>query len=316
MESRGPGKEQAVTESGGGSGGAGEGRVPADVPGDESPRTEAPGEVPANLRIGTSGYVFDDWAGSFYPKGLPRRDWLAFYASEFSVVEINATYYRIPPPATMASMAARTPPSFRFVVKANQAMTHGSSADGSSRDPDVYSRFLDALAPMEDAGKLDGVLLQFPFSVRNEARHRAHLGFLREQFGDRTLWAEFRHESWDRKPVYDFLRQQGIGFCAVDEPRLDGLFPDTCLATSDQGYVRFHGRNAATWWGGGHERYNWTYTEGELSEWLEKLRSLASGTSTTTVFFNNCYMGRAVQGARLLQRLLGLRGKLELDLGQ
>jgi uncharacterized protein YecE (DUF72 family) len=167
---------------------------------------------------------------------------------------------------------------------------------------------------MIDAGKLDGVLLQFPFGVRNQTAHRAHLAFLREAFGDLPLWAEFRHESWNQEPVYAFLRTLGMGYCAVDEPALAGLMPPVCRSTSDTGYVRFHGRNAETWWGGGDRRYDWDYSREELEEWLGKLRDLASATRVTYVFFNNCYMGRAVKGARLLQKILGLTGSLELEL--
>jgi uncharacterized protein YecE (DUF72 family) len=126
---------------------------------------------------------------------------------------------------------------------------------------------------------------------------------------------EFRHDSWNTEPVYDFLERLGLGFCAVDEPRLPGLFPPVCRATTDRAYVRFHGRNAETWWGGGHERYDWTYTADELGEWLDDIRRLTTSASTTHVFFNNCYMGRAVKGARLLRKLLGLPGPPELDLG-
>jgi len=261
------------------------------------------------LRIGTSGYVFDDWVGPFYPRGLPRADFLKFYAGEFDVVEINATYYRIPPPRTFAGMCARTPPGFRFVVKAHQDMTHRRS-----RDPAVYATFRDSLAPMVEAGKLDGVLLQFPFGVQNDEGSRTHLAYLRDAFPGLPLWAEFRHESWNRDPVYAYLERLGIGFCAVDEPRLEGLFPPVCRRTSDTGYVRFHGRNAGTWWGGGDRRYDWEYAREELEEWMENLRDLASATRSTYVFFNNCYMGRAVKGARLLRKILGLSGTLELDL--
>ncbi len=88
------------------------------------------------LWIGASGYSYDDWIGSFYPKGTPRSDFLAYYAAKFPVVEVNATYYRIPPARTFETMVQRTPPDFRFVVKANQDMTHHLSRDrASSRRP-------------------------------------------------------------------------------------------------------------------------------------------------------------------------------------
>ena len=260
------------------------------------------------LMIGTSGYVFDDWVGPFYPKGLSRADHLRYYAARFPVVEINATYYRIPAPRSFAAMAGKTPRDFLFIAKANQEMTHRGN-----RDPDLYRAYLEAISPLREAGKFDGVLLQFPFGFRNDAPSRAHLAFLRESLPGMRLWAEFRHESWNRKEVFDFLRRLSVGFCAVDEPDLPGLMPPVAAATSDTAYVRFHGRNRETWWGGGHRRYDWDYRAEELSEWLERIRDLARETERTYVFFNNCYMGRAVRGARLLRELLGLENEPELQ---
>lgn len=261
------------------------------------------------LRIGASGYSYPDWTGAFYPKGLPQRDFLKYYASRFPVVEVNATYYRIPPARSFEIMATRTPPHFVFVVKGHQDMTHKRS-----RDRAVYSAFLEAIRPLEVAGKFDGVLLQFPFAFHNDASERDHLAFLREALPGMRVWVEFRHESWAKKSVMEYLRSLSLGYCSVDEPRLPGLMPPVAVATTDSGYVRFHGRNAATWWNGGHRRYDWEYSEAELNEWLDRIRQLASETDRTYVFFNNCYMGRAVKSARLLRRLLGLETELELGL--
>ena len=126
------------------------------------------------LWIGASGYSYDDWVGSFYPRGTSRSDFLAFYAAKFPVVEVNATYYRIPPPRTFESMVRRTPDDFRFVVKANQDMTHHQSREAS-----LYRGYLDSIKPIREAGKFDGVLLQFPFGFQNNSRNRSHLAFLR-----------------------------------------------------------------------------------------------------------------------------------------
>ncbi len=265
-------------------------------------------ELRTRLLIGASGYSFDDWVGPVYPKGTPRSEFLARYARMFPVVEINATYYRIPPARSFESMARKAPRDFLFTVKAHQEMTHGQS-----REAALYRTFLDAIQPLRAAGKFEGVLLQFPFAFRNEPRHRAHLGFLREALPEMRLWAEFRHASWNQEPVFDYLKRLDLGFCGVDEPALQGLMPPVAAATTDTGYVRFHGRNQATWWQGGHERYDWDYSSEELSEWLDRIRKLAAGTRRTYVFFNNCYMGRAVKSARILQRLLGF--PTEPDLG-
>ena len=121
---------------------------------------------------------------------------------------------------------------------------------------------------------------------------------------------EFRRAEWDRPETFDFLREHGIGYCCVDEPNLPGLLPPTAIATTDIAYVRFHGRNATTWWGGeGSLRYDYDYREGELREWVQKIRDLADRARQTYVFFNNCHAGHAAQNARLMKELL-LREKL------
>ncbi len=265
-------------------------------------------DLESKLWIGASGYSYDDWVGPFYPKGLAKSDFLPYYATKFPVTEVNATYYRIPPPRSFEAMARRSPRDFLFVIKAHQDMTHHGS-----REKGLYTTFLDAIEPLRAAGKFDGVLLQFPFGFKNETRSRGHVAFLREALPGMRLWAEFRHDSWNQAPVLEFLKRLSVGYCAVDEPALPGLMPPVAAATTDTGYIRFHGRNAATWFGGGHERYDWDYSAEELSEWLDRIRTIANQTERTYVFFNNCYMGRAVKSARILQKLLGLQ--TDLDLG-
>lgn len=262
--------------------------------------------------IGTSGYSFDDWTGPFYPEGTPKGKRLDYYATQFPCVEINSTYYGIPHPAVMAKLAAKVPDGFEFTAKAFEAMTHRRA-----QTPELYGQYLEALDPLRAAGKFNGVILQFPGAFRNEKENRAHLGFLRRHLPGVDLWAEFRHDSWDRPEVYRFLRDLRLGFIAVDEPRLPGLFPPVAQVTSDVAYVRFHGRNAVNWYngtthgrvdrgsGGGHtDRYDWDYTLAELEEWSGCIREMAARARKAYVFFNNCYMGRAVRSARLMKGLL------------
>jgi uncharacterized protein YecE (DUF72 family) len=252
------------------------------------------------ILIGTSGYSFDDWEGPFYPRGTPKGKRLDYYVTQFPCVEINSTYYRIPHPAVMARLEEKTPPGFEFTVKANEAMTHRRSTD-----PGVYRAFLECLEPLRRADKLRGVVFQFPWAFRNEELPRRHLAFVRTAIPDLPLWVEFRHDSWDRPEVYRYLEDQRLGFIAVDEPALPGLFPPTARVTSDVAYVRFHGRNAKSWWGrDGQDRYDWDYDRRELGEWVERIRRMAARARKTYVFFNNCYMGRAVRSARLMSGLL------------
>jgi len=257
------------------------------------------------ILIGTSGYSFADWVGPFYPPGTKKSDMLAYYSRHFPVSEINATYYRIPPPRTTARMAEITPERFEFIVKAHSSMTH-------KRDEmkENIRAFTDVLEPLRERGKLAGVLLQFPWGFKRGQVSLDHIVRVRDSLPDTRLFAEFRHDSWSRDDVFAFLKDNAIGYCAVDEPGLRGLMPPIVRVTSDEGYVRFHGRNRENWWGrGGGDRYDYLYTKDELKEWVDKIRTLAARVRKTFVFFNNCHAGHAVKGARMLAQLM------EQDLG-
>ena len=211
------------------------------------------------IRIGTSGFSYDDWVGPVYPPGLPKRDWLSFYAREFSTVEVNSTYYAVPSPKTMESMAAKTPAGFLFTVKAHQDMTHKRGGErGRLR---CLQDGHGAPGRRGQAGLHPGpVPLLLP-------RHRPQPPVperLPERLAPLPLVAEFRNREWLSEETFADLRRQGVGFCCVDEPRLPGLIPPVAEATSEIAYVRFHGRNAAKWWEHkeAYERYDYTYKRG------------------------------------------------------
>jgi uncharacterized protein YecE (DUF72 family) len=252
--------------------------------------------------LGTSGFSFDDWVGPFYPAGTRSADMLAFYAEQFHAVELNATYYRIPPPSTMAGLDRKTPRGFEFVVKAHQSMTH----ETAEPSPDTFDAFRAALAPLQAAGKFRGVLLQFPWAFRPTKPARARLELLDRELADaRPLFVEFRHASWLDPRVFRFLDERGMGYCSVDEPTLPGLVPPLARVTGDVGYVRFHGRNARTWWGrGGGDRYDYDYSPEELKEWVKKIKELAEKAGKVYVFFNNCHAGQAARNALLMRDML------------
>lgn len=268
----------------------------------------------ARIAVGTSGYSFRDWVGSFYPLGLPPREMLAYYTDHFPVVEVNSTYYRIPPPQVMEQMEKKTPPGFRFTVKAPRVITHEQRLD-----PEAIAEFQACLAPLADAGKLDGILLQFPWSFRPGPGSRGLLTGTREALPEHRLFAEFRNAAWNRPETFAELKDAGIGYCVVDEPTLPGLMPSTVALTTPIGYVRFHGRNRANWWssragrGDGDEergrnrdllRYDYLYSNAELSEWALKIQELAKKAEKVYVFFNNCHAGQAARNAALMQAML------------
>ncbi len=256
----------------------------------------------APVRIGTSGFSFDDWVGPFYPEGTKRGGMLEHYARHFDTVEVNSTYYRIPPPSTMESLDQRTPHGFEFVVKAHQSMTHETIPP----DDATFDAFAACVSPLARAGKLHGVLLQFPWAFRPTRPARARLELLHERLAPHgPLFVEFRHASWLDERVFRFLDQRGIGYCSVDEPALPGLVPPVARLTGSIGYVRLHGRNATTWWGrGAGDRYDYDYSPAELDEWVLKIRELAERSTKVHVFFNNCHAGQAARNALLMKELV------------
>ena len=257
------------------------------------------------IHIGTSGFRYKDWRGTFYPDDLPDDQMLTYYAERFSTVELNFTYYGIPDPGVIERMVERTPEGFSFWVKANEATTH-------KRDRSAAAQFNDAVAPAREAGRLAGILCQFPYSFHNHQRNRAYLGSLREDFPHDPLVVEFRNIGWAAEPVYGFLRHHQLGFCCVDEPELEGLMPPVAVATSPVGYVRFHSRDASKWYeGGGKERYNYLYQRSELEEWLPKTEQLNEDAENVYIFFNNCHAGHAAVNAEEFKALLADLGVIE-----
>jgi uncharacterized protein YecE (DUF72 family) len=260
----------------------------------------------ARILVGTSGFSFADWVGPFYPHGFVARDMLPYYGHRFAAVEINSTYYRIPPPRTFAGMARRAPPGFRFMVKAHGTMTHARRLD-----PGTVSAFLAAIEPLRDSGQLSGVLAQLPWSRRATRAHREHLVALRRAVPELPLFVEFRHASWARPETWRFLRDHGLGYVVVDEPRLEGLMPPVVRLTGPLGYVRLHGRNARCWWGhSGWERYDYRYAPAELAGWASVVRRMADHAEQVFVFFNNCHAGNAVLNAIDLGRELAAAGEV------
>jgi uncharacterized protein YecE (DUF72 family) len=287
-------------------------------PAEEPPRGADPGR---RIFVGTSGYSFADWVGPFYPPGTRPGDFLSYYARHFDTVEVNSTYYRIPSPRSIEQMERKTPPGFRFMVKLNQAMTHERSLEAC-----LVRDFRAALEPLKAAGKYDGLLAQFPWSFRRTPENESHLAALRDSLTGEPLFIEFRHASWALPDMPERLRGKRLGFCAVDEPALAGLMPPVAWITAEDAYVRFHGRNAANWWGSrfsagknaaaaadaapgrtevaSGDRYDYDYSADELREWVQKVRDLAGQARRTYLFFNNCHAGHAARSAKLMQELL------------
>ncbi len=268
------------------------------------------------ILVGTSGYHFADWKDTFYPSHLKKNEWLSWYVRHFPTVEINSTYYRIPSRTTFESIDKRTPHGYPIVLKTHGDVTHARVDTEWS-----IATLLESAAPIVEAGKMCALLAQFPYSFRNNRENRDYLSRLRTAVpAEIPLFVEFRQDGWADSDVFSFLKREEIGFCAVDEPSLHGLMPRVTETTNGTGYIRLHGRNAKSWWGddegddrggsdptgGKGDRYDYLYSEEELKEWVEKVRELQKLTDKTFVFFNNCFAGQAVRGAKLIQAMLDI----------
>jgi uncharacterized protein YecE (DUF72 family) len=254
------------------------------------------------IRVGTSGYSYDDWHGPFYPADLPAGERFDWYARFFNAVEINSTFYRQPTVALAESLARRAPSGFKFAVKAYGGLTHDYQA-ATNAD---FRRFREGLEPFISTARLGVVLAQFPGSFRLRPDTADYLRRLRGAWPDVPLAVEFRHHRWADPRVLALLRELKIGFCNVDEPSLPGLMAPSAELTAPSAYVRFHGRNAARWheheeaW----ERYDYTYAGEALAEWVPRIKDLGARADDVYVFFNNHYVAQAVTNARELMEML------------
>jgi len=249
------------------------------------------------LYLGTGGFSNEDWVGSFYPVTLKKTQWLEHYSHAFNAVEINSTFYGVPAQKTMTGMLDRSGGRVLFCAKLHQSFTHEFTADR-----DAAERFKFTVAPLVEAGRLGALLAQFPFSFKNSADSRAYLVELASWFVGVPLAVEFRHASWDRDAVYQFLADLGLAAVSVDLPDLQGL-PKSVLRVGDYAYLRLHGRNTLNWFDGKTtaDKHDYLYTPTELEPWVTALH--ASKVAQAYVFFENTTRGQGLQNAREFQAL-------------
>jgi uncharacterized protein YecE (DUF72 family) len=240
-------------------------------------------------RIGCSGWNYDDWRGTFYPAGEPRRRWLELYAERFDTVEVNTTFYRLPNREAVAAWVQSTPGSFTFAVKSSRYLTHirrlrdlGSGID----------RFYERIEPLIESRRLGPVLWQLPENFhRDDERLDAWLQALPD--GMHTI--EFRHPSWFTPAVMDRLRERGVALTIGDHPKRPF---QSYEATADWRFVRFHYGSRGR---GGN------YSATEIATWARRIAQW-SRREQVWAYFNNDWQGFAPANARALARRLDASG--------
>jgi len=228
--------------------------------------------------VGTSGYNYPEWRGTFYPDKLPASKMLAYYVERFTTVEINASFYRMPNAKTVAGWGAAAPAGFTYVLKAPQRITHFLRLRGVA---EPLSYFCDAARTLGD--KLGPLLFQLPPNFKKAPDRLAEtLASLPD--GLRAAF-EFRHESWFDDEVYAVLRARNAALCIADTE--EGATP--AVATADFGYLRLRAVE---------------YTDAALRRWIETIDTVGAGWREAYVFFKHEDTG---SGPALARRFLALR---------
>jgi len=295
-----------------------------------------------NVLIGTSSWTDPTLVkeGTFYPPGARTAEArLRYYAEHFPLVEVDSTYYFPPSERNAVLWIERTPPTFTFNVKAYSLLTnHPTKLDSLYKDlrdelPDellgkrnlyrdqlpapvveeVWQRFHDALMPLHSAGKLGAVLFQFPQWFVIGRKSKDYVLECAERLKDFRVAVEFRHKTWleerNAEETLSFLEEHDLPFVCVDMPQgFDSSLPPLAAATTtDLAMVRFHGRNTRTWNAKSDTasaRFRYEYSQGELLEWVPRIRDISAKVRETHVLMNNCYRDFAVNNARQLGDLL------------
>ena len=236
------------------------------------------------IQVGCSGWHYKHWRGVYYPAGTPQADYLPHYLRDFKTVEINNSFYRLPPPETFAAWYQAVPADFLFAVKASRYITHLKKL----KDPqESLFRFLENVAVLKE--KLGPILFQLPPRWQCDPKRLAtFLAALPPYF---RYTFEFRDHSWYHPEVYGLLQKHRAAFCIYDlEYHLSPL-----EVTTDFVYIRLHGPVNI---------YDGSYSEEVLQEWANRCQTWQKSGKEVWVYFDNDMHGHAPHNARRLQELV------------
>jgi len=259
----------------------------------------------AALYFGTAGWSYADWEGRVYPRPRPARFNPLFFLSRlFEFVEVNMTFYTIPPRSLVQGWVDKTRmcPDFSFWIKAHQSFTHERRAGNEST-----RRFQACLLPLRRSGRLAGLLFQFPYSFTFSSASFSYLQSLAGDFCEYPCAFEFRHRSWHHPDLLEYLGAVNGIWVNIDQPVISHSLPLTATRThAEISYLRLHGRNYPSWFAdrGRDERYNYDYSAGELQQLARTVLTLREKVQSLYISGNNHYKGNAVKNLLSLKELL------------
>jgi uncharacterized protein YecE (DUF72 family) len=286
-----------------------------------------------DILVGTASWTDKSLlASGWYPKGATSAtDRLRYYASQFPLVEVDSTYYFPPSEDNSRRWAERTPEGFTFNIKAFSLLTqHPTKAHALYKDmtipegkktvypkdldaktiDEVWDRFLGALGPLQETGRLGALLFQYPPWFVISRKSKDYILECAKRVAPLQICVEFRNSLWmtedNRDETLDFLEGHAIPYVSVDMPQgFKSSIPPVVAATADLAVVRFHGHNKEEWESGSvQRRFRYLYKPEELEQWVPRITDLSKETKTTHVLMNNCYRDYAQQNARELAELL------------
>ncbi|XZF16476.1 DUF72 domain-containing protein [Chitinophagaceae bacterium MMS25-I14] len=240
------------------------------------------------IHMGTSGWSYKEWRGSFYPKGLKTGEWLSFYAKKFDCTEINTSFYHLPRLQTIEGWDQKVPDHFCFCPKMSQYVTHIKKL---VEPEEPVQRFFEVFDHIKH--KVGPVLIQLPPSLAFDAgRARHFFELLRNQYGEYVFALEVRHRSWLAAESIDLLKEYGITF-VISQSGVG--FPYEELITAQHIYIRFHGPE---------KLYTSSYSEEMLQSYAAKIKIWLAAGHDIWVFFNNTWGGAALENINRLRELL------------